>query len=110
GIPVYEYYFTKANGRIGAFHSGEEIYAYANIPEQSKLFDEKDRELMRIMSSYWVNFAVSGDPNGADVPEWPKNADNDTLLELGENVRTTGEKPRKAAFFEVLDRMQGFGE
>jgi carboxylesterase type B len=23
------------------------------------------------MSSYWVNFARSGDPNGGNVPVWP---------------------------------------
>ncbi|HJZ98869.1 MAG TPA: carboxylesterase family protein, partial [Candidatus Solibacter sp.] len=24
-----------------------------------------------IMSSYWVNFATTGDPNGKDLPSWP---------------------------------------
>lgn len=68
GIPAYEYYFTKTNGRLGPWHSGEMIYCYGNIPEDSALFDARDRELSRQMQSYWVNFARTGDPNGAALP------------------------------------------
>ena len=64
GIPVYEYYFTKENGRLGPWHSGEMIYCYGNIPEKSKLFTDADRNLSRVMLSYWANFAKTGDPNG----------------------------------------------
>ena len=30
-----------------------------------------DRALADAMSSYWVNFATRGNPNGAGLPQWP---------------------------------------
>ena len=109
-IPVREYYFTKENGRIGSFHSGEEVYFYGNIPADSKLFDEADHELMDTAFGYLINYIKTGDPNGSGLPEWPENTDSQRLMELGENVSVIGESARKLAFFELLDRMQGFGK
>jgi para-nitrobenzyl esterase len=110
GIPVRDYYFTKQNGRIGPYHSGEEVYFYGNIPEKSRLFDEKDRALMANAFGYLVNYTKTGDPNGPGLPEWPENTDPESLMELGENVSATPLSARKKAFFDILDRMQGFGE
>ena len=87
GRPVYEYYFSKENGGIGTNHSGEMIYAYRNVP-RNKNYDEKDFELEKIMSSYWVNFVKNGNPNGDGLPLWQSySQSNGLLLELGETVK-----------------------
>ena len=106
GIPVYEYYFTKENGYIGPWHSGEEIYCYGNIPEGSGLFDARDRELSAQMLRYWKNFITDGDPNDSSLPRWEQNRSSAQLMEFG---ASTGMVPeREHALFEILDRMDGW--
>ena len=75
GIPAYEYYFSKENGRLGPWHSGEEVYCYGNIPADSRLYDSSDRELADLFSSYFANFAATGDPNGEGLPAWEMSTD-----------------------------------
>ncbi len=106
GIPVWEYYFSKSNGRLGPWHSGEEVYCYGNIPEGSKLYDARDRELSAQMLAYWANFSANGDPNGEGLPVWDQNVDSSRLMEFGDGTRMIDE--REHALFAVLDRMQGF--
>ena len=105
-VPVYEYYFTKTNGRLGAWHSGEEIYCYHNIPASSKLYDETDRALSDSFSDYFVNFIRTGDPNGEGLPAWEATADGAQLLELGDTVGMTQERYLK--LYEILDRKIGY--
>ena len=64
GIPVWEYYFSKRNGRLGAWHSGEMIYVYGNLPKNARLFDDKDYALEKTMTGYVLNYLKTGDPNG----------------------------------------------
>ncbi len=108
GIPAYEYYFTKENGRLGPWHSGDEVYCYGNIPADSRLYDDSDRALAELFSSYFANFAKTGDPNGEGLPRWEASTDGNQLMELGEN--TGMREDRYLALCEILDEMQGFGE
>jgi para-nitrobenzyl esterase len=71
---AYLYYFVHepptAPGQPnrGAAHGVELPYAFNN-PVAS--WTDVDRALADAMSSYWVNFATRGDPNGAGLPVWP---------------------------------------
>lgn len=89
GRPVYEYYFTKENKEFGANHSGEIVYAYRNVPK-TKNYRARDYELEEVMSSCWLNFVKTGNPNGNDtrgepLPVWQESKDSGGLLmEFGE--------------------------
>jgi para-nitrobenzyl esterase len=56
---------------FGAFHTGEVPYAYDNLYKVNRPYEETDRTLSSRMSSYWVHFTKTGDPNGAGLPTWP---------------------------------------
>lgn len=73
----YMYFFNRkvpehgGTNKYGAFHSGEIAYAYDNLKFFNRPFTDADHSLAKLMSSYWLNFAKTGDPNGGDLPVWP---------------------------------------
>lgn len=74
---AFVYYFDRTlpeeggTTKYGAFHTSEVPYAYGNLKFFSRPWTPADYELSNLMSSYWVNFATKGDPNGAGLPVWP---------------------------------------
>ena len=106
GEPVWEYFFAKANGRLSAWHSGEEVYCYDNIPADSKLYDESDRRLADVFSDYFVNFIRSGDPNGGDLPHWDESTDGTNVMLLGNEQKMVTDP--YIPIDDILDRMQGW--
>ncbi|MBR2761144.1 MAG: carboxylesterase family protein [Solobacterium sp.] len=103
--PVYEYFFTKNNGRLSSWHSGELPYAYGNLPAGSSLFQKSDYDLSEYMQNCWINFAVSGDPNAPGSSEFAQNTDSTKLMELGDHIGMIDEPFLK--LYEILDRYEG---
>lgn len=75
---VYVYYFSHrppypnapAFKDWGAAHAGEIAYVFGNFTAAMPAA-ATDRTVSDEISSYWVNFAKKGDPNGAGLPQWP---------------------------------------
>ena len=82
--PAFVYYFDQ-HGPLasdGASHAAEIGYVFGNLGGWTGAPKPEDLKLSAIMSSYWVNFAATGDPNGPGLPLWPafSETDNHTMF------------------------------
>ena len=73
--------------RMGAYHSGDLAYVFGNTDLVGIHWEAWDHEVADLLSSYWTNFAKTGDPNGEGLPEWPRyEAESDRALVVGDTV------------------------
>lgn len=110
---AYTYFWNHvlpgpASARYGAFHTSEVPYVLNTLAMSDRPFTAVDRTVADMVSSYWVNFATTGDPNGKGLPPWPAaDGSNGLTMELGERPRAipVADSPEKRAFHErVLAR------
>jgi para-nitrobenzyl esterase len=111
---AYLYFFTReppvAPGQPsrGASHTAEIPYAFNNLHiERNQRWTDTDRRLAEMMSSYWINFAATGDPNGPGLPVWPRfsSADDRSVMILGERVEAGPAPDRRVR--AIYDRHYG---
>ncbi len=93
GQNAFLYYFTyPARGQesaLGAFEGLEVRFISGTFLTDSwGPLTEQDRRLVEIMSSYWIQFAKTGNPNNTNSPAWPPyDPKTDLVLELGLDVK-----------------------
>ncbi|HEX5230444.1 MAG TPA: carboxylesterase family protein [Bryobacteraceae bacterium] len=85
----------------GATHTADLQYMFENQPP-NVTWTDVDKKLADTMSSYWVNFAANGNPNGKGLPEWPAyNAKKPKNIVLGDTVMVgPGIDPAILSFFD----------
>jgi len=60
------------------------FYKSKSSPHRANL--KEDYRVSERMSRYWINFATTGNPNGADLPEWPAyDSTSEPYMELGDD-------------------------
>ena len=83
GSPAYLYRFSYVQTAMrewfgaGTPHGGEINFVFGTLgiggfgpPPPAPT--AQDQAVSRMAQSYWVNFAKTGDPNGAGLPAWPR--------------------------------------
>ena len=84
----YTYYFNQKipwpqHSNYGVFHSSELPYVFDNLGLMDRPWQPADRRVASEMSSYWTDFAKTGNPNGKGLPEWPLfHVGNFTTMQL----------------------------
>lgn len=79
GQPTWVYQFDhllpaaiKAR-QPGAAHSDDKLYLFNELDEPDLSFEcPAEQRMKQLMLGYWTHFARSGNPNGKDLPDWPR--------------------------------------
>jgi len=104
GAPTWLYHFDRVppspRQTLGAFHASEIFFVFDS---HNPLMDltEHDRRLTAQLGAYWTNFAKTGNPNGAGLPEWPAYGADDQWIILRDQIATGRVRPEK---LDVLER------
>lgn len=107
GAPTFRYRFAyvpearRANPEGGHGRELQFIFGAEGMPGAG-ILSRGDREVASRMRAYWINFAKSGDPNGADLPRWDAAAGSDRLLLITNDRLASGGDP----WSERLDRLE----
>jgi para-nitrobenzyl esterase len=86
------------------YHSAELYYVWNNLQIRDWPWAAEDRRLADVMSTYWVNFARTGNPNTDGLPLWPlyKPGGGGQVMELGKEIGVRAETYRDR--YEFFDR------
>ena len=103
-----------------AAHASEVPYVFNNLGELALFPDRSepelaaasapDRKVADQMSSYWVNFARNGNPNGAGLPVWQEHrsasSERAIILDAEPSSESLPTKPRLELYDKLYAQMR----
>jgi len=95
GAPIWRYEFDSAPNGGKTSHAVEISYAFGELSFAPGLS----------LKPYWINFAKSGDPNGAGLPQWPRFTAQAQQHVLFDAKGVTLEGPLRPQLCSLEDRL-----
>ncbi|WP_137173690.1 carboxylesterase/lipase family protein [Massilia sp. HP4] len=99
GAPVYAYRFSYVADSVakpgaGAGHATDIPFFFDTVAvKYGEQATQKDIAVGKAMSTYMVNFAKRGDPNGAGLPAWPRyGRASDELMDFAASGKPVAQK------------------
>lgn len=111
--PVYIYHFNYVppflleRARYGAGHGSEVPYVFNSLSTRrgNTEASAEEKELARILNTYWANFAKTGNPNGTDLPVWSVyNNQTEEILDIEPNGNPVAKPDPRKDRFDAIDK------
>jgi para-nitrobenzyl esterase len=107
---VFYYYFDQhpeypegsPRAGYGMTHGADVAYVFQHLNPTNPQTTKADLEISDVVSTYWVNFAKRGDPNGEGVPAWPVFSESNSQVMHFNQTPHPGPVP-SAESLKVLD-------
>jgi para-nitrobenzyl esterase len=116
GDPSYIFLFSyvpssmKERMKYGPGHGTDIAYAFDNLgrggfgpppPPPTAV----DKEVAKMMNTYWVNFAKTGNTNGTGLPKWPVyNPKKNLILDIQADGKAVGKPDARKARLDVIEK------
>jgi len=112
--PAYMYQFgyvpaaARQRSPYGAGHGSEVSFVFNTLNARWGNPGEatpEEKELARIMNSYWINFAKTGNPNGNGLTNWPLyDPQKEEILDIELDGKPVSKPDPRKARFNVIEK------